>query len=277
MPYLPFVRWRLSLVPGALCTLWRLAVPRRKGIGTGLLYAAAGLSGVTALLRYAIKGRSSQIFGQSVYRGRHGRRSVALTFDDGPSEGTGPLLAYLAEQGIRATFFQCGLNAERLPAMAQAVSAAGHEIGNHTYAHPRLPPRFSRRPNLRMPSGVEREIGGAQEVLTRLHGEAPRLFRAPYGMRWFGVGRAQRRFRLLGVLWTAIGHDWEWPAQRIAAHVLRGIGPGGIVCLHDGRDIQRCVDTSETLSALRVIVPALRRAGYRFETVSELLSPEPAR
>lgn len=264
-------------MPGALCTMWRLAVPRRKGIGRGMVYAAAAVSGAAALLRYAVKGRSSQIFGRSAYRGRDGGRSVALTFDDGPSEGTGPLLAYLAEQGIRATFFQCGLNAERLPAMAQAVSAAGHEIGNHTYAHPRLPPRFSRSLNLWMPREVEREIGRAQEVLTRLHGVAPRLFRAPYGMRWFGVGRAQRRYRLLGVLWTVIGHDWEWPAARIAAHVLRGIGPGAIVCLHDGRDIQQHVDPTETLSALRMIVPALRRAGFCFETASELLSPEPPR
>ncbi len=249
----------------------------RAGMAVEVVCAAAAVSGFAALLRYAVKGRSSQIFGRSVYRGGGGRRSVALTFDDGPSEGTGPLLAYLAERGVRATFFQCGRNAERWPAMAQAVSAAGHEIGNHTYAHPRLPPRLSRSPNLWTPGRVRLEIGKGQEVLTRLHGRAPRLFRAPYGMRWMGVGGAQRRHGLLGVLWTVIGHDWEWTAERIAAHVLRNTGPGGIVCLHDGRDIQTHVDCSETLAALRTIVPALQTAGYRFETVSELLSPESAR
>lgn len=234
----------------------------------------AGLSGLTALLGYAIGGKTSQVFGRSVYRGHRSRRSVALTFDDGPSEGTGTLLAYLAEEGIRATFFQCGLNAARLPVEARAVSAAGHEIGNHTYSHPRLPPRLSRRPNLLMPHQVGYEIGRAQELLTRLHGEAPRLFRAPYGMRWFGVGRAQRRLGLLGVLWTVIGHDWEWAAERIASHVLRHTRPGGIICLHDGRDIQPNVDLTEMLAALRLILPALRRAEYDFETVSELLLPE---
>lgn len=66
---------------------------------------AAAVSGVTALLCYAVKGRTSQIFGRSVYRGFGSRRSVALTFDDGPSEETGALLAYLAERGVRATFF----------------------------------------------------------------------------------------------------------------------------------------------------------------------------
>ncbi len=240
-----------------------------------LVYATA-VASLAALLRYAVKGRTSQMFGRSVYRGPGRRRSVALTFDDGPSEGTGALLAYLAESGVRATFFQCGQNAERRPAMAQAVSAAGHEIGNHTYSHPRLPPRLSRSPNLLGPGQVGHEIGRAQEILTRLHGRPPRLFRAPYGLRWFGVDLAQRRLGLLGVLWTAIGHDWEWPATRIADHVLRLVRPGGIICLHDGRDIQPDVDLSEMLKALRIIVPALQAAGYGFETVSELLSPEPA-
>lgn len=247
---------------------------RTVGKKPGLVGVVAA-SAFTALLWFAVKGRSSQVFGRSVYRGRSGRRSVALTFDDGPSEGTGAVLAYLAERGVRATFFQCGLNAERRPEQAQAVSAAGHEVGNHTYSHPRLAPRLSRRPNLLLPAVAEGEIRRAQEVLTRLHGRAPRLFRAPYGMRWFGVGSAQRRLGLVGVLWTTIGHDWEWPAERIAAHVLRQAGPGGILCLHDGRDIQAEVDVRETLSALRIIVPALQAAGYGFETVSELLAAEP--
>ena len=241
---------------------------------------ATEASGIAALLCYAIGGKTSQIFGRSVYHGfasrSGGSGSVALTFDDGPSEGTGALLEYLAERGVRATFFQCGLNAERRPAMARAVSAAGHEIGNHTYSHPRLCPRLSRQPNFLTPRQIEQEMRRAQEILTRLHGVAPRLFRAPYGMRWFGVGRAQRRLGLLGVLWTVIGHDWEWPAEQIAGHVLRYTRPGNIICLHDGRDIQPEVDLSEMLAALRLIIPALQKAGYRFKTVSELLSPEPA-
>lgn len=266
-------------------TLLLLPVQRPSVAGRGLV-AVAGAAAAAALLWYAVKGRTSGIFGRSVYRGHRSRlgagrgtrseKSIALTFDDGPSERTAALLAYLAERNVRATFFQCGLNAERLPALARAVSAAGHEIGNHTYAHPRLAPRLSRSPNLLSPGQVDREISRAQEILTRLHGRPPRLFRAPYGMRWFGVGRAQRRLGLLGVLWTVIGHDWEWPAEQIADHVLRGTAPGGILCLHDGRDIQPDVDLTPMLQALRLIIPPLQEAGYHFATVSELLSPEPA-
>lgn len=235
--------------------------------------AAVGLTGWGALA-YAVRGRSAQIFGRSVYRGAPGRRSVALTFDDGPSEGTAELLAYLAGEGVRATFFQCGMNAERSPAAARQVSEAGHEIGNHTYSHMRLCPRVGWQMQVRSSGEIRAEVARTQEILAEIHGSRPRLFRAPYGMRWFGLDAVQRELGLLGVMWTTIGHDWEWPAERIAGYVLRRMEPGAIVCLHDGRDIQQTPDISEMLKALRVLVPALKERGYRFETVSEILVAE---
>ena len=69
----------------------------------------AGLSSVVFLQPSptAACPRSSQFFGPSVYRGPGHRRSIALTFDDGPSEGTLPLLEYLAKEQVTCTFFQC--------------------------------------------------------------------------------------------------------------------------------------------------------------------------
>src|SRR5205807_9419747 len=93
---------------------------------------AAAASGMA----WAVRGRSSEIFAPSVWRGASGRRSVALTFDDGPSPSTPAILDLLAEYGVPATFFQCGVNARRLPDVAQAVAAAGHELGNHSHTHP---------------------------------------------------------------------------------------------------------------------------------------------
>jgi peptidoglycan-N-acetylglucosamine deacetylase len=107
-------------------------------------------------------------------------------------------------------------------------------------------------------------------------GVTPSLFRAPYGLRWYGLGSAQKRLRLLGVMWTVIGHDWEWPGHRVAEYVLRRAAPGGIFCLHDGRDIQPWPDVSEMMSAVRHIVPTLQHQGYSFETVSQLLRPDSA-
>lgn len=244
---------------------------RGRAIAGGVVLGS--LVGTAVAVHRLVHGHRSRVFGRAVRRGPAQRRSVALTFDDGPSPGTLPLLEYLAEQGIRATFFQCGLNVLRHREIAERVWDGGHEIGNHTFAHGRIPPRLSRSPNLRSPADIYRDLERTQEVLAEVTGEAPTLFRPPYGLRWFGLGRAQTRLGLTGVLWTAIGHDWEWPADRVARHVLQQVSPGGIVCLHDGRDIQQGVDVSEMLIAVKSIVAGLREQGYGFETVSELLRP----
>ena len=236
--------------------------------------AAVLACGVSATLWRAAIDRRSQLFSPSVFRGPGRRRSVALTFDDGPSPSTARLLHYLAVEDVRATFFLCGINVNRHPETARSVAESGHELGNHTYSHPRLCPRLGWQLNLRSPGENVRELTRAQDAIRAATGVSARLFRAPYGMRWWGLRRAQRRLGLLHVHWTVIGHDWEWSAAQVAEHVLRRATPGGIICLHDGRDIQLDPDVSVMLEAVRIIVPELRRRGYRFETVSDLLLPD---
>ena len=102
-------------------------------------------------------------------------------------------------------------------------------------------------------------------------GVTPMLLRAPYGFRWLGLREVQERLLLLGVMWTVIGFDWRWPAEKISEYVLRKSSPGGIVCLHDGRGAEVRPYIGNTLEAVREIVPRLRDQGYRFETVSALL------
>ncbi|MGA8598265.1 MAG: polysaccharide deacetylase family protein, partial [Bryobacteraceae bacterium] len=98
------------------------------------------------------------VFGQSVYHGPGIRNSIALTFDDGPSEATLRLLDYLAQQSVQATFFQCGMNILRHPAIARTVNEAGHEIGNHTFSHPRLCPWPRQKPFLKSASFIHNEF-----------------------------------------------------------------------------------------------------------------------
>ena len=198
---------------------------------------------------------------------------MALTFDDGPSVATPALLDELARYGVKATFFQCGLNVLRHPEIARAVAGAGHEIGNHSYSHARLAPRPGRHVNLHSPRFVVKEFADAQRVFRDEIDCTPAVMRVPYGLHWFGTGAAARRLGLTDILWTAIGHDWEWPAGRVAEHVLAAVSPGAILCLHDGRDVQPAPDISVTLDAVRQIVPRLLGEGYELNTVSGLLVP----
>jgi peptidoglycan/xylan/chitin deacetylase (PgdA/CDA1 family) len=219
-------------------------------------------------------GLSSRLFAPSVYRGAGHRRSIALTFDDGPSPGTMELLEYLDSQNVPATFFQCGQNILRHPDIARAVHLAGHEIGNHTFSHPRLPPRLGWQPNLLSPSKIFDEFAHTQTIIQTEIGANPTLLRAPYGLAWFGLRAVQRQLNLLGVMWTVIGRDWELPAAAIADIVLQRTAPRGIICLHDGRETRPNPDISHTIAALRIVVPQLRDRGYTFETASDLLRPD---
>lgn len=216
-------------------------------------------------LAYGVRGRSSTMFGPSVYRGDRRRRSVALTFDDGPSPATPHLLEILARLGVRATFFVCGMHVRRLPGVLRETVAAGHEIGNHTDTHASL--------YLRSGGFILNELVRAQQTIAEVTERTPRLFRAPYGARWFGLREAQRRLHLLHVMWTVIGSDWRLPGRQVAAGVTGAVSSGGIICLHDGRERAVAPDISNTIDAIQVIVPALLDQGYRFETVGELLCP----
>jgi peptidoglycan/xylan/chitin deacetylase (PgdA/CDA1 family) len=226
---------------------------------------AAALIAAGAATTYGIIGRSSRLFGPSVYRGSTRQRRIALTFDDGPSPSSLRLLDYLDRESVPATFFHCGMNVERHPEIAQAIVSAGHEIGNHTYSHQRLV--FKSTPFM------TRELERAQVAIEAATGFVPRYFRAPYGHRWFGIGTAQRKFNLLGVMWTVIGQDWKLPAPEIARRVISKASPGAIVCLHDGRGVRENPAIAPVLEALREIIPSLKNQGYLFSTVTDLLRP----
>jgi len=227
------------------------------GIGAPLTAAlAAG---------YGVRGRSSPLFGPNLWRGPREKRQIALTFDDGPSEATLPILELLELYSARATFFQCGKNVERLPEVSRRVQDGGHEIGNHTYSHPRLLGCT--------PSRIREEIGRTQQAISRAAGTAPRLFRAPYGIRWFGLRPVLRQFGLTGVMWTVIAYDWEWEADEIAWHVISHASNGAIFCMHDGDRVSQRVDRRNTIRALRRILPELAGLGYCFVTAREMMDP----
>ena len=230
-----------------------------------LASGGAAVCASAAALSYAVRGPSSSWLAPSVYQGSAARRAIALTFDDGPSESTPELLEILARHGAPATFFQCGANVRRLPQVSREVAAAGHEIGNHTDTHPRLYFQSARF--------IDRELAGAQETIEQVTGVRPRLFRAPYGARWFGLRQAQQRLGLLGVMWTTLALDWKWPQPRVIDRLLRGSRNGAIFCLHDGRRLASGPDIRATLGAVREVLPKLMEKGFHFEKVTDILCP----
>ncbi|MBV8817971.1 MAG: polysaccharide deacetylase family protein [Acidobacteriaceae bacterium] len=226
---------------------------------------ASGVAAGAAAMAYAVRAPSCSWLAPSVYKGTSTRRAIALTFDDGPSESTLDVLDVLDRYAVRATFFQIGANVRRLPHVARAVADAGHEIANHTNTHARL--------DFRSPAFIFRELRAAQECIAEHTGQMARFFRAPFGVRWFGLRNAQLRLGLTGVMWTRIGVDWKLPENRIVAKLARRAKNGEIFCLHDGRELRPQPDIRVTVAAVRQIVPILMNEGFHFERVNEILCP----
>lgn len=217
---------------------------------------------LAAAASWAVRGRSSSVFGPSIWRGPRTRPALALTFDDGPSESTPALLDLLARYRVPATFFLCGANVERLPAIAREAAGAGHEIGNHSYSHPLF--CFRSAPFMRS------ELQRAQRAIETHAHASPTLFRAPYGVRWPGLRSAQAGLRLTGVMWTVIGYDWNRAAEAIVRRIGENVSNGAIICLHDGRELRPRPDISNTLRAVERLLPLLLDRGFAFETVTRL-------
>ena len=192
-------------------------------------------------------------------------RVVALTFDDGPNEPwTGRLLDVLAAREVRATFFQVGRCAERFPSATRRVVDEGHVLGNHSLNH-----AFTSY--LSDPAQRD-EVSRAQEVLHRVSGVVPGLYRPPWLCHWPWVLRTVEATGLQVVSGT-FGHPLEvfQPAAALmTAGAARRASPGSILIMHDGRE-SRGGDRSQTVASVGPLIDRLRADGYAFTTVDRLL------
>jgi len=170
-----------------------------------------------------------RVFVDAVVRGPRKARGVALTFDDGPHPKWTPrVLATLARHGAKATFFLVARKAEEHPDVVRAILDAGHAVGLHSYAHDRL---FA----LRRAARVRKDLLRGMEVLEKLTGSRPTLFRPPIGHTNPVIARVVDELNLTVVGWSAAGRDGLASAlvEDVVARVCRDLRDGAIVLLHD--------------------------------------------
>ena len=223
-----------------------------------------GVGWVAELVRDAVTGAR-------VVHARRGPRvphAVALTFDDGPSLWTPPILDALGAAGARGTFFVLGLSIEGREATLRRAVAEGHELGNHAYSHT--------DPATLDDDALRTELERTSEALALVVGRRPTLFRPPYAAYDRRVARVARTVGLTPTVLRSVDPaDWrETDHDRIAAGVLAEVRPGSIVCLHDGLPPHTAAGTTDrgpTVAALPAILDGLRERGLGAVTVSELL------
>jgi peptidoglycan/xylan/chitin deacetylase (PgdA/CDA1 family) len=187
-----------------------------------------------------------------------GRRTLALTFDDGPNpEHTPALLRILKEKGVQATFFVVGREVKEHPELLRLVAADGHQVANHTYSHPALFCFLS-------PHRLREEVGRCQQAVAAVCGEEPRYFRSPVGLRHPLLRRCLERTRLEYISWRVRAFDTRvQTAQAIARRITAHVRPGDVILLHDrpGKAAERM------LEALPGILDELKGRGFEFVTL----------
>lgn len=208
-------------------------------------------------------------------------RKIALTFDACMTDGmakkveTGlekplfnaAIIHFLRQEKIHATLFISGLWAERYPEIVKELAADSlFEIGNHSYNHRGFTGNCYGLPA--MTEGEKQaDIRKSQEVLTRLTGKAPRLFRFPGGCFEQPDLELLKLYKLKMVGWTyASGDAFNSDTAAIVQQVLQKARSGAVVVFH----LAGSRYAPKTAEVIQVIVPELRKRGYRFVTVSEI-------
>jgi polysaccharide deacetylase family sporulation protein PdaB len=189
---------------------------------------------------------------------------IALTFDDGPDPEETPLILDLLKQyQAKATFFLVGNKVERHPELVKRELSEGHELANHTYNHT----YFSNRIAI---SKMVADITKAEEIIFNASGQKCHLFRPPggfYNERLIKIAK-QNGYMVVMWSWHQDTKDWSTPGvKKIVAKVLDHTQNGDIVLFHDYAE-----GHSQTVEALKIILPELARRGYRCVTVSDLLT-----
>ncbi|MET9802431.1 polysaccharide deacetylase family protein [Streptomyces sp. NPDC006368] len=209
-----------------------------------------------------------------------GAKTVALTFDADMTADQGPraargerfdnpaLIATLKRLKVDSTIFMTGRWAEEYPEQARAIgSDPRFEVANHSYSHHAFKAPCYGLPTLdrtAMAADVRRAFDAFRAAGVR---NVVPYFRFPGGCYDDDALRALAPARVTAVQWDVISGDaFATDPDAVAEQVLAGVRPGSLVVLHCTRSA-----APVTEEAVRTIVPELRRRGYRFVKVSELM------
>jgi cellulose synthase/poly-beta-1,6-N-acetylglucosamine synthase-like glycosyltransferase/peptidoglycan/xylan/chitin deacetylase (PgdA/CDA1 family) len=200
-------------------------------------------------------------------------KKIVLSFDDGPDPRWTPkILDILKQKNAPGVFFVIGNMANQRPDILKREYAEGHEIGNHTFTHPKFDDITH--------TEIRWQLNLTQRLIESTLGVKSILFRPPYGIDHqpeYAEEVAQLPLAQdMGYL--IVGQridpdDWSMPdgknplpAKDIVASVLRQADKGNIILLHDGGG-----EREQTVAALPQIIDALRAKGYQFVPVSDLI------
>jgi peptidoglycan/xylan/chitin deacetylase (PgdA/CDA1 family) len=187
-----------------------------------------------------------------VHTAGQGKR-LALTFDDGPSDYTPAVLDLLKQYQIKATFCMVGEQVQAYPNTVRRIVAEGHSLCNHSMHHDDL--------GVLTTAKIRADITATDNAIAAaVPGATVTYYRAPYG----DFGPSAKVAGQLGhtpLGWLVDPDDWMLPGvDVIADRIEKQLTPRAVVLVHDGGG-----DRSQTVAALKKLLPRLIDAGWTFD------------
>ncbi len=184
--------------------------------------------------------------------------AIYLTFDDGPHPPvTQPLLDYLADAQIPATFFLSGEQIFRNRNQLVNLDYGEHVLGSHSFHHTAMAELRNAQ--------IERELAFANQLICDKFGKMPTLFRPPYGIFDERIFPALRKMNQQMVLWSVMAYDFKWQSDKIMKHLRHSLRPGDIVVFHDSAQT-----APHLLTCVRQMVDFCREKQWQFLPVPAL-------
>lgn len=214
---------------------------------------------------------------------------IVLTFDGNfMANCVDPILSVLADKKVHANFFLTGFFVTHFPRETRRILDAGHEIGNHTWSHPRLT-TYEKNKTHRTRPGVTREFIAQElrktaDAFRQLTGEDLHPFwRAPYGEhnRQIRTWAYAEGFFHIGWSSGMDSIDWlgnpksryYWRPQELKSRLLKHLDsangtPGKIILFHLGSVRP---DEDRPFHMLAAFIDEARSRGFTFATVGQVL------
>ncbi|MDP2023329.1 MAG: polysaccharide deacetylase family protein [Hydrogenophaga sp.] len=195
------------------------------------------------------------------------RRELALTIDDGPDpEVTPRVLDLLDAAGAQASFFCIGWRARAHPALCREIVARGHRVENHGDSHSNAFSLFG-------PRRMRTDVAAAQATLSDITGQAPLFFRPTAGLRNPFLEPVLAGLDLQLAAWTRRPYDTrDGRPQQVLQRLIRGLGPGDILLMHDGHAALTPDGQPVILATLPLLLDRLKAESLRAVTLQQAMA-----
>lgn len=194
----------------------------------------------------------NEYLNESAYDYNKNKKTIALTFDDGPGKYTNDIVNILKDNKAKATFFMVGSKMNNYKNSLMNVYNNNFEIGSHTYSHMNM-----KKNNIK---DIKKELKKTNDIFYNITGANISLVRPPYGAY---NDEVINNIDYPLITWNIDTNDWRYHDKNyIVNHILDNAQDGSIILMHDSY--------KTTVEAVKEVLPKLYTLGYQVVTVSDL-------